>query len=196
MVENLRIFDTGKDVLVTRGSFECKVVGVSLHNADGSDRQELIRAHCESGTRLILRPEPDNPVDGNAIRVCVLDEAAELQIGYLKSSLAAIITDGIQSNVYPYATVSEVIGGTRGKPSVGVLLQVELRGEPGVSRNGWVKLQRERANNRDDGTRDETQSTGYPSALSNQSSDLIPEPSSNRRMSRYQNRSGNLESNW
>ena len=188
MVENLRIFDPDKDELVTRGAFECKVVGVSLHNADGSDRQEIIRAHCEIGTRLLLLPEPENPVDANAIRVCVLHEAAELQIGYLKANLAAIITDGLRSNVYPYATAIVVSGGGRGKPSLGVISEVELRAEHGVSPNDWLKRQRQRANTCDEANQDETKSTHHLSAFAN--ADIATGAAGGRGMTRYQNRSG------
>ena len=48
--------------------FFSKVAGVSYRNEDGSSRQSIIR-RCHIGERLLLKPEPDNPVDPNAVRV-------------------------------------------------------------------------------------------------------------------------------
>ena len=59
--------------------FASKVVGVTRHNHDGSDRQ-VIAGQCRQGEELTLRREPDNPQDPNA--VAVFRENGD-QVGYL-----------------------------------------------------------------------------------------------------------------
>ena len=51
-------------------SFPSKVIGVTNSNADGSNRQELIRS-CRAGQRLTLIREPDNPYDPSAVLICL-----------------------------------------------------------------------------------------------------------------------------
>lgn len=72
-----------------------KVRGVSKTNADGSDRQKIIRTCCHPGDALYCVREPTNPVDPNAIqvrRVVRADMPDQVsvgeQIGYLSRELA------------------------------------------------------------------------------------------------------------
>jgi len=55
------------------------VVGVTFKNRDGSSRQEAIKG-LQEGEAILLRREPDNPHDPNAIAVDTRDGD---QIGYL-----------------------------------------------------------------------------------------------------------------
>ena len=66
-----------------------KVAGVTHENKDGTSRQEII-ADCYEGESLNLVPEPDNPIDENAIAVC---RASGEQIGYLNKGLAFWVSD-------------------------------------------------------------------------------------------------------
>jgi hypothetical protein len=62
-----------------------KVAGVSHANSDGTSRQSVI-AGLAPGDSLILRREPNNPVDTDAVSVSTKGGA---QIGYLSSERAA-----------------------------------------------------------------------------------------------------------
>lgn len=64
--------------------FFAHVAGESFRSADGSDRQAII-PRCRVGDLLMLKPEPDNPHDINAIRV--LRQNGE-QMGYLQREFA------------------------------------------------------------------------------------------------------------
>jgi hypothetical protein len=84
-----------------------KVAGASQRNADGSARQTLI-AKVRQGERLVLVPEPDNPYDANALKIC---RSTGEQLGYLNRDLAAEVAPKSQGDkrYVPYAI--EVTGG-------------------------------------------------------------------------------------
>ena len=112
--------------------FFTKVVGVSHRNKDGSRRQEIIDAFCEPGMTLILRREPLNPHDSNAIGVWIKGRAliifrAELQIGYLSREVAAEPSEHLDRGGIVDAFISDVTGGTRSKTTRGVNISIELR---------------------------------------------------------------------
>jgi len=72
-----------------------KIRGVTKMNADGSDRQRIIRQFCRSGDAVFFIREPQNPVDRNAIQVrrvvCTdVPDKPRLgeQVGYLSRDLA------------------------------------------------------------------------------------------------------------
>jgi hypothetical protein len=60
-------------------TFLLSVHGVSFANADGTARQAIIR-RCNVGDAMRLIPEPENPHDPFAVKVCRGDGA---QVGYL-----------------------------------------------------------------------------------------------------------------
>jgi hypothetical protein len=67
-----------------------RVAGVTFEN-----RQSVIE-RCTPGQRVVLRPEPDNPYDANAIAVYAvfgdfMFGEVEEQIGYLPAALAAAL---------------------------------------------------------------------------------------------------------
>jgi len=92
-------------VQVSPRSFFIKLVGVTYRNPDGTDRQHLVR-HLSIGQTLVLKPEPTNPYDSEA--VAVFDERGQ-QLGYLPqhSGVALLIDRGAQVT----ATVHRVVGG-------------------------------------------------------------------------------------
>jgi hypothetical protein len=92
--------------------FQSKVVGVTRHNHDGSDRQ-VIAAECRQGEELVLRREPDNPQDKNA--VAVFRENGD-QVGYLSASVAEQLAPLLDADAPITAEVSEVTGGTSDHP--------------------------------------------------------------------------------
>jgi hypothetical protein len=71
-----------------------KVVGVSFNNADGTRREDLIISKCREGDVLILKRDPRNKYDTNAIGVHL---SSGEQIGHLSAALArdlASVMDG------------------------------------------------------------------------------------------------------
>lgn len=68
--------------------FDGKVAGLTWPNPDGSSRQGIART-LQPQDELLLVPEPDNPVDPNAVAVFT---AAGDQLGYLEARLARELT--------------------------------------------------------------------------------------------------------
>ncbi|MGX7926488.1 HIRAN domain-containing protein [Tsuneonella sp. HG094] len=91
-----------------------------------SNYQAAIR-NLREGERVFLQPEPDNPHDPRAIAV---RDGEGQTIGYIPRDswlTGAIIDEGKGSR----ALVERIDGGDRGRPSLGVVLAVEL-GEKGA----------------------------------------------------------------
>lgn len=99
---------------------DSKIVGVTRHNHDGSDRQEIAR-NCRPGEPLALRREPDNAQDQNA--VAVFRENGD-QVGYLSASVAERLAPLLDARAPITAVVSEVTGGTEDHPSYGVNIRI------------------------------------------------------------------------
>jgi hypothetical protein len=102
-----------------------KVVGVTRHNHDGSDRQEIAQA-CRGGERLTLRREPDNPQDANAVAVV---RGNGDQVGYLSAGVAEQIAPLLDAGAPITAVVSEVTGGTPDRPTYGVNIRIHDDGD-------------------------------------------------------------------
>lgn len=100
--------------------FQSKVVGVTRHNHDGSDRQ-FIAGQCRAGEQLTLRREPDNSQDPNA--VAVFRENGD-QVGYLSASVAEQLAPLLDADAPITAEVSEVTSGTADRPSFGVNIRI------------------------------------------------------------------------
>lgn len=109
--------------------FFSKVVGVSHSNADGASRQLLIGKFCKKGQLLNLVREPDNPEDKFAIGVWI--NAPDypppgVQIGYLIADVARQATEVLQAGGNVIARISEITGGTKGKPTLGVNIEIRF----------------------------------------------------------------------
>src|SRR5271154_3656789 len=69
-----------------------KIVGVTFDNPDGTSRQVIIDRYCDAGMTLKVRPEPNNPVQENALGLWVqrhgLFGSRSFQVGYVRSELA------------------------------------------------------------------------------------------------------------
>ncbi|HEY2361208.1 MAG TPA: HIRAN domain-containing protein [Candidatus Angelobacter sp.] len=85
-----------------RRHFFKQVHGIFYKNSDGSSRQKTIKS-CSVGEVLELIPEPDNPRDSDAIKVCRKNGD---QLGYLPEG-HRMSQDGDLTDDY-YATVEEV----------------------------------------------------------------------------------------
>ena len=114
---------------MTTGIFHSNIAGVSHRNSNGSDRQAYIRAYCRPGIRVELRPEPDNPHDKNAVGCWIRARAfiffsADVQIGYLPADVCGEIARHLAKGGKADCDVAEVTGGTRGKSTLGVNIQI------------------------------------------------------------------------
>lgn len=124
--------------------FPTKLAGVTHPNADGSDRQELIRRYARPGEPLLLVPEPNNPYSPNAIAVYLVrsegifnKREVRYQLGYLREEVAMELTrymarEGVPKDtrgVLISAEITDVNGGTRDKPARGVniFITVDLK---------------------------------------------------------------------
>lgn len=96
------------------GTYTLNVVGESY-------RQDAIR-RCREGHRVVLKREPENPHDANA--VAVLRENGE-QIGYLSRDNAEWVAEVMDKGKQVEAKIKRITGGTRDKPSRGVVIEVD-----------------------------------------------------------------------
>jgi len=95
-----------------------KIVGVTFEG-----RQEVV-ARLQQGDLVWLEPEPDNPYDHNAIRVC---RSNGEQIGYLNRNLAAkIIPYFLAYEYHVRGKVKLLIGGYWDDFALGVVIAFKL----------------------------------------------------------------------
>ncbi|MEQ9403341.1 MAG: HIRAN domain-containing protein [Cyclobacteriaceae bacterium] len=99
--------------------YDSKVVGVSQSNDDGSSRQEIIKREVLEEDYLLLKSEPDNAYDSNAIKV--LSKLGN-QIGYLNKELAEKVKPALENATEIYVKASWVSG----EKMLGVGLRIEL----------------------------------------------------------------------
>jgi hypothetical protein len=106
-----------------------KVVGVTFDNPDGTSRQEIIARHCAAGMELEVRPEPDNPVQEDALGVWVrthgLLGSKGFQVGYVRSELADEFREMLEDGWQISGHILEVTGGGWGK-NFGVNIELHL----------------------------------------------------------------------
>jgi hypothetical protein len=112
--------------------WHAKVVGVSFKNADGSDRQQLIRRFCREGSEVQLRAEPDNAHDTNAHGVWVewrewFVLKRQAQIGYLSTYNAQDIASKKRTGHSFKARIATVLDGPQ---SAGVVLLITQTWRP------------------------------------------------------------------
>lgn len=114
------------------GVFHTTVAGVTATNADGQSRQNLIISVARAGMPVELIREPNNAHDPNAVGVWISGKVllfltARGQIGYIPRDLAPELARHIDGGGTVRAHISEILGGTRDKPTHGVLLELEKR---------------------------------------------------------------------
>ncbi len=119
------ISDMGKE---TR-SFTTKLAGVSHKNADGMARQAYIYRFAKPGMAVLLKPEPNNPYDPNAIGAWITARSlfifkADVQIGYLDSRLAGEVSRLLARGGTATAVIVEIVGGTEGAKTLGIVVEV------------------------------------------------------------------------
>lgn len=91
-----------------------KLSGVTHHNRDGSNRQEIIAGLCYPGQSLLLIREPNQYSQDN-IGVYVA-----YQVGYVSPELSREIAPLIDAGVPVEARITDITGGTEEKPTRGV----------------------------------------------------------------------------
>jgi hypothetical protein len=114
-------------------SIRSKIRGVSKRNADGSDRQSIVRQSCQSGDALCFVREPNNPVDRHAIQVrrIVCSDVPDKphigeQLGYLSRELAEEFAPRMDEEGFVLmAEILELTGGHHGE-SVGVNFEMSV----------------------------------------------------------------------
>jgi hypothetical protein len=84
--------------------FFAQVHGIHHKNTDGSSRQRIIRS-CQPGELVLLVPEPDNPADPDALKVCRQNGE---QLGYVTADLAFRLTADMAIGWTYRATVEEI----------------------------------------------------------------------------------------
>jgi len=111
---------------MTTGKFHAMVAGVTMKNPNGKSRQDYIHTYCKPGMPIMLRREPNNPYDSNAVGVWILARALwvftdDVQIGYLP---AGHVAEEIARHMDRGGTVTgeivNITGGTHDKPTLGV----------------------------------------------------------------------------
>lgn len=112
------------------GTFHTRVAGVTANNEDGMSRQKLIAAVCRVGMTVALVREPNNEHDKNAVAVRVEGRALIFfsvtgRIGYLPREIAWEVAEHLDRGGGISARVVEITGGTSGKPTRGVVLEVK-----------------------------------------------------------------------
>ena len=112
-------------------TFRSKVRGVAQKNQDGNERQKYISSYCKPGMDLVLKREPTNPHDRNAIGVWVVAKMLFLpktvQIGYLGAEVAKELAPVIDNNGEVTAKITEVTGGTKDKRERGVNIEISVK---------------------------------------------------------------------
>jgi hypothetical protein len=99
--------------------FSAQVHGIFHKNTDGSSRQDIIAA-CHLHEEVFLYPEPDNPVDHDAIRICRHNGE---QLGYLKAGTG--LADDLRAGKRFKASIEELYD-IRDKPGTrGVAVRIE-----------------------------------------------------------------------
>ena len=91
-----------------------KLSGVTHHNPDGTNRQEIIGELCYNGQQLLLIREP-NQYSYNNIGVYIT-----YQIGYVNPDMAEMLAPFIDSGGLVEAQITEITGGSSDKPTQGV----------------------------------------------------------------------------
>jgi len=98
---------------------DTKVVGVSKENADGTQRQDIIKAEVEEDDLLRLELESENEFDPNAVKVLSKNGR---QIGYLSKDISQRMRFAIENETDIRVKASWV----NGAKMLGVGLRIEM----------------------------------------------------------------------
>jgi hypothetical protein len=111
-------------------TIQTRVAGVSFDNRDGSSRQTFVR-RTKKGDVLVLRREPENFFDANAIAVDWLDpDGNPCQLGYVPRNLAAVLAHVMDRGATLSAQVLRKGGGGHRLAGVRITIDLEVEGTP------------------------------------------------------------------
>ena len=102
-------------------SFRKQVHGIFHENDDGTSRQKIIRG-CTGGEELQLVPEPNNPVDPGAVKICRMNGE---QIGYWPADGGRLAGDLAIGWTY-HTTIDEIYELDGDSRKRGVCMRVEV----------------------------------------------------------------------
>ena len=77
---------------------------------------------CIAGQRVVLRRDPDNAYDKNAIEVLVSGR----RIGFISRDEAETLAPAMDMGDKVEAVIDQITGGTYSKPNIGILLKITL----------------------------------------------------------------------
>ena len=98
-----------------------KLSGVTHHNIDGSNRQEIIGELCYEGQPLLLMRRPNQYSYDN------IDVFIAYQVGYMNPELAKMLAPLLDAGGAVEARITEVTGGSAEKPTLGVNIELTIR---------------------------------------------------------------------
>jgi hypothetical protein len=91
--------------------FSTKIAGVTFDNPNGTSRQQYLRK-TSPNELLLLKRDPENPVDENAIK---LVKPNGKQLGYIPSKNAETLAPQMDNGTKFFAQISQITGGEDGK---------------------------------------------------------------------------------
>lgn len=100
---------------------EFSIVGESV-----GDRQDIIAKQVRSQMVVILRREPQNPHDSNAVAIDVQTTSGVHTIGYLGRKVAAEIAPLMDKGIQIPARIARKYGGTNSHPYYGVRVELDI----------------------------------------------------------------------
>lgn len=104
-----KILDCNMESSVQR--FSTKIAGVTFDNPDGTSRQRYLKKSSPNEL-LLLKREPDNPMDENAIK---LMKPNGKQLGYIPSKNAETLAPQMDNGAKIFAQISQITGGDEDK---------------------------------------------------------------------------------
>jgi hypothetical protein len=91
---------------MTKATMKANIVGSTFYKDAGN-----IIARLRPGAKLILRREPNNKYDRNAISVWFSFSGNETQLGHLSRGLAELMAPKLDAGLEVIATKAPIIGG-------------------------------------------------------------------------------------
>ena len=100
--------------------FYSKVVGVTAKNSNGTDRQDYIKRYCKKNKELVLKREPKNTYDSNAIAIFIKTKIfffknAKFQIGYIRADIATQLVPYMDKGGIVTSSIKNITGGIDNK---------------------------------------------------------------------------------
>lgn len=97
---------------------------LSAVSGEGQGRRQRVIARLEAGVPLKLVRDPENAHDPNAIKVQTIGGA---DCGWIPKGKNERLAEQLDSGAEVRAMVARVTGGERGKPSLGLVIEIAIR---------------------------------------------------------------------